>query len=72
MEGRPVLLVWRADISDQPSAAMTKWAARLALPAPDAPPLPRHAEARFRGTEQRTYRIGFLVLTPLVRASSLR
>jgi 4-amino-4-deoxy-L-arabinose transferase-like glycosyltransferase len=72
MEGQPVLLVWRADRSDEPSGAMMKWAARLALPEPDAAPRPRHAEARFRGAEQRTYRIGFLVLTPLVRASSLR
>ncbi|HWC02253.1 MAG TPA: hypothetical protein VHF87_05740 [Methylomirabilota bacterium] len=33
---------------------------------------PRHAEAPLGGVKRRTYRIGFVMLTPLVRASSLR
>ncbi len=72
MEGRPVLLVWRSNGSDDPPAAIAEWAARLARLSLDAAPSPSHAEAPFGGAEQRPYRIAFLVLTPLVRASSLR
>ena len=72
MEGRPILLVWRSNGSDDPPAAIAEWAARLARVSLDAAPPPSHAEAPFGGPRQRPYRIGFLVLSPLVRASSLR
>jgi 4-amino-4-deoxy-L-arabinose transferase-like glycosyltransferase len=72
MEGQPILLVWRSYGSEDPPAAIAELANRLARLSLDSAPPPSHAEAPFGGVQQRPYRIGFLVLTPLVRATSLR